>query len=128
MGGMPEPAPGGWPPLGCLPLFAAASPEYADGVQRLIQAANQVYADFARSAEGQTMHGPVALVGDAVGSILLYDALCRDPPAGDTASVFGSDGSIAAAGAGADDAEEASSLAGGRRPNAHLPRQSSTSA
>lgn len=35
-----------WPPLGCLPLFLATSPDYAEAVSRTIQAANQVYAEF----------------------------------------------------------------------------------
>jgi len=35
-----------WPPLGCLPLFLATSPDYAEGVARTIQAANQAYAEF----------------------------------------------------------------------------------
>lgn len=35
-----------WPPLGCLPLFAASSPDYVDAVNRSVLAANQAYAEF----------------------------------------------------------------------------------
>ena len=35
-----------WPPLGCLPLFAASSSEYNDNVTRTVLAANRVYAQF----------------------------------------------------------------------------------
>ena len=81
-----------WPPLGCLPLFAASSPEYSDSVTRLIQLANQTYAEFIKSPEGTGFSGPVTIVGDAVGSILLYDALCKGQ---DGPSRFGSENSIA---------------------------------
>jgi hypothetical protein len=82
-----------WPPLGCLPLFAASSPEYADTVTRAILAANQAYAEFLKSPEGSGFSGSVAVVGDAAGSILLYDALCKSEP--DMHSHFGSENSIA---------------------------------
>ena len=45
-GGGASGMPTAWPPLGCLPLFAASSPEYADAVTRTVLAANRVYADF----------------------------------------------------------------------------------
>ena len=35
-----------WPPLGCLPLFAASSPDYVDVVNRSVLAANHAYAEF----------------------------------------------------------------------------------
>lgn len=82
-----------WPPLGCLPLFAASSPEYADTVARTILAANQAYAEFLKSPEGAGFSGSVAVVGDAAGSVLLYDALCKSEP--DIHSHFGSENSIA---------------------------------
>nr|CAG4636761.1 EOG090X00NX [Ceriodaphnia reticulata] len=82
-----------WPPLGCLPLFAASSPEYADTVTRTILAANQAYTEFLKSPEGAGFSGSVAVVGDAAGSILLYDALCKSEP--DIHSHFGSENSIA---------------------------------
>nr|CAG4646797.1 EOG090X00NX [Megafenestra aurita] len=82
-----------WPPLGCLPLFAASSPEYAETVTRTILAANQAYAEFLKSPEGAGFNGSVAVVGDAAGSVLLYDALCKSEP--DIHSHFGSENSIA---------------------------------
>ena len=45
-GGGASGMPSAWPPLGCLPLFAASSPEYADAVTRTVLAANRVYTDF----------------------------------------------------------------------------------
>nr|CAG4638237.1 EOG090X00NX [Cyclestheria hislopi] len=86
-----------WPPLGCLPLFAASSPEYTESVLRAVQTANQCYFDFLKSPEGAGFTGSVAIVADAVGSILLYDALCKGH---DGPSRFGSENSIA------EDAEE----------------------
>lgn len=82
-----------WPPLGCLPLFAASSPEYADTVTRTILAANQAYAEFLKSPEGAGFSGPVTAVGDSAGSVLLFDALCKAEP--DMHSHFGSENSIA---------------------------------
>ncbi|XP_045032292.1 protein retinal degeneration B isoform X2 [Daphnia magna] len=93
-----------WPPLGCLPLFAASSPEYADTVNRTIMAANLAYSEFLKSPEGSGFSGSVAVVADAAGSVLLYDALCKsssssdchDGGVGDIHSHFGgSDNSIA---------------------------------
>ena len=87
-----------WPPLGCLPLFAASSLEYADTVTRTILAANVAYSDFLKSPEGCGFSGAVAVVADAAGSVLLYDALCKsaDQDGGDIQSHFGgSDNSIA---------------------------------
>ena len=79
-----------WPPMGCLPLFAATSPEYSDAVARTVTAANQVYSEFIRSPEGANFSGNVTVVGDSAGSILLYDALCRS----EHDARFGSDNSI----------------------------------
>ena len=81
-----------WPPLGCLPLFAASSPDYTDAVHRCVLAANQTYAEFIKSPEGAGFSGMVAVVADAVGSILLYDVLCKEQ---DGQSRCGSENSIA---------------------------------
>jgi len=89
-----------WPPLGCLPLFAASSPDYVDVVNRSVLAANQAYAEFIKSPEGAGFCGTVSVVADAVGSIPLYDALCREQ---DGQSRCGSENSIA------EDPEEAAS-------------------
>ncbi|KAK8759334.1 hypothetical protein V5799_003031 [Amblyomma americanum] len=78
-------------PLGALPLFAVSSPEYPDLVSRTVCAANQAYHDFLKSEQGQGFAGQVALIGDSVGSILGFDALCR---AAQMSSRYGSENSI----------------------------------
>lgn len=64
-------------PIGAIPLFACTSPEYREVVARVITNANNVYHEFLRSFEGRGFTGNVVFVGDGVGSILGYDALCR---------------------------------------------------
>ncbi|XP_077510222.1 retinal degeneration B isoform X1 [Amblyomma americanum] len=78
-------------PLGALPLFAVSSPEYPDLVSRTVCTANQAYHDFLKSEQGQGFAGQVALIGDSVGSILGFDALCR---AAQMSSRYGSENSI----------------------------------
>uniref|UniRef100_A0A672I7M6 Phosphatidylinositol transfer protein membrane associated 2 n=1 Tax=Salarias fasciatus TaxID=181472 RepID=A0A672I7M6_SALFA len=63
-------------PLAALPLLATAAPQYQDAVSTVILRANQVYADFLRSAEGAGFTGQVCVIGDCVGGILGFDALC----------------------------------------------------
>lgn len=65
-------------PIGAIPLFASSSTEYHDAVSRAISCANSVYQEFIKSEEGRGFNGQVALVGDSMGSILAYDALCRN--------------------------------------------------
>lgn len=64
-------------PIGAIPLLASSTPDYSDAVSRVISGANQVYHEFVKSDEGRGFNGQVSLVGDSVGSILAYDALCR---------------------------------------------------
>ncbi|KAJ8263704.1 hypothetical protein COCON_G00161610 [Conger conger] len=64
-------------PLAALPLLATSSPLYQDAVATVIMRANQVYGDFLRSLEGATFSGQVCLIGDCVGGILGFDALCN---------------------------------------------------
>ncbi|KAL1140219.1 hypothetical protein AAG570_000151 [Ranatra chinensis] len=64
-------------PIGAIPLLASGAPEHVEAVSRTIQTANGVYADFIRSAEGKGFNGSVCFIGDSVGSILAFDALCR---------------------------------------------------
>ncbi|KAG5840208.1 hypothetical protein ANANG_G00186400 [Anguilla anguilla] len=64
-------------PLAALPLLATSSPQYQDAVAAVILRANQVYADFIRSLEGAGFSGQVCLIGDCVGGILGFDALCN---------------------------------------------------
>ncbi|CAL1616584.1 unnamed protein product [Knipowitschia caucasica] len=63
-------------PLAALPLLATSSPTYQDAVVTVIARANQAYADFLKSLEGATFSGQVCLIGDCVGGILGFDALC----------------------------------------------------
>ncbi|XP_048100485.1 membrane-associated phosphatidylinositol transfer protein 2-like [Alosa alosa] len=63
-------------PLAALPLLATSSPQYQEAVATVITRANQVYADFIRSLDGVAFSGQVCLIGDCVGGILGFDALC----------------------------------------------------
>uniref|UniRef100_A0A6I8R6A4 Phosphatidylinositol transfer protein membrane associated 2 n=1 Tax=Xenopus tropicalis TaxID=8364 RepID=A0A6I8R6A4_XENTR len=63
-------------PLAALPLLATSSPQYLEAVATVIHRANQVYAEFTKSQEGMSFTGQVCLVGDCVGGILGFDALC----------------------------------------------------
>nr|XP_055063620.1 membrane-associated phosphatidylinositol transfer protein 2 isoform X4 [Misgurnus anguillicaudatus] len=63
-------------PLAALPLLATSAPHYQDAVATVIVRANQVYGDFIKSLEGATFTGQVCLIGDCVGGILGFDALC----------------------------------------------------
>ncbi|NWU15264.1 PITM2 protein, partial [Cephalopterus ornatus] len=63
-------------PLAALPLLATSSPQYQEAVATVIVRANQAYSDFIKSQEGTSFNGQVCLVGDCVGGILGFDALC----------------------------------------------------
>uniref|UniRef100_A0A4W4HBP8 DDHD domain-containing protein n=1 Tax=Electrophorus electricus TaxID=8005 RepID=A0A4W4HBP8_ELEEL len=63
-------------PLAALPLLATSAPQYQDAVAVVIVRANQVYADFVKSLGGAAFSGQVCLIGDCVGGILGFDALC----------------------------------------------------
>uniref|UniRef100_A0A673ZD15 Phosphatidylinositol transfer protein membrane associated 2 n=1 Tax=Salmo trutta TaxID=8032 RepID=A0A673ZD15_SALTR len=63
-------------PLAALPLLATSAPQYQEAVATVIMRANQVYNDFIRSLDGTTFSGQVCLIGDCVGGILGFDALC----------------------------------------------------
>ncbi|XP_017344550.1 membrane-associated phosphatidylinositol transfer protein 2 isoform X6 [Ictalurus punctatus] len=63
-------------PLAALPLLATSAPQYQDAVAAVIVRANQVYGDFIKSLEGTAFSGQVCLIGDCVGGILGFDALC----------------------------------------------------
>ncbi|XP_076344495.1 protein retinal degeneration B-like isoform X3 [Tachypleus tridentatus] len=78
-------------PLGCMPLFALSSPEYQEYVSRAVAAANQTYHEFLKSDEGHGFSGQVVVIGDSMGAVLLYDALCRTSQLN---SRYGSEGSI----------------------------------
>lgn len=78
-------------PLGALPLFAVSSTEYPDHIARTVNAANQAYHDFLKSEQGLGFTGQVVLIGDSMGSVLGFDALCRTNQLG---SRYGSENSI----------------------------------
>ncbi|XP_061589842.1 membrane-associated phosphatidylinositol transfer protein 2-like isoform X2 [Cololabis saira] len=63
-------------PLAALPLLATSAPQYQDAVATVILRANQVYSDFNKSSEGASFNGQVCVIGDCVGGILGFDALC----------------------------------------------------
>uniref|UniRef100_A0A8C9R928 Membrane-associated phosphatidylinositol transfer protein 3 n=1 Tax=Scleropages formosus TaxID=113540 RepID=A0A8C9R928_SCLFO len=63
-------------PLAALPLLAIASPHYQDAVATVIARANQVYHAFLQSPDGLGFTGQVCLIGDCVGGVLCFDALC----------------------------------------------------
>ncbi|KAJ6655788.1 hypothetical protein lerEdw1_004841 [Lerista edwardsae] len=72
-------------PLAALPLLAISSPQYQDAVAMVISRANQVYNEFLRSPDGTGFSGQVCLVGDCVGGILGFDAICYSTmPAGES--------------------------------------------
>ncbi|XP_023198773.1 membrane-associated phosphatidylinositol transfer protein 2 isoform X4 [Xiphophorus maculatus] len=67
-------------PLAALPLLATSSPQYQDALATVIVRANQVYSEFIKSQDGATFSGQVCLIGDCVGGILGFDALCNSTP------------------------------------------------
>lgn len=64
-------------PIGAIPLIATTSPEYAEAVTKTINSANAVYNEFIKSEDGKGFNGQVSIVGDSMGSVLVYDALIR---------------------------------------------------
>ncbi|XP_074774423.1 membrane-associated phosphatidylinositol transfer protein 1 isoform X2 [Athene noctua] len=64
-------------PLAALPLLATSSGSYQHAVGTVIARANQAYSSFLHSGEGAGFCGQVVLLGDCVGSILGFDALCQ---------------------------------------------------
>ncbi|NWX49973.1 PITM1 protein, partial [Steatornis caripensis] len=64
-------------PLAALPLLATSSGGYQHAVGAVIARANQAYGAFLHSAEGAGFCGQVVLLGDCVGGILGFDALCQ---------------------------------------------------
>ncbi|XP_066591659.1 protein retinal degeneration B isoform X3 [Prorops nasuta] len=64
-------------PIGAIPLLASSTPDYQEAVSRVVIGANQVYQDFLKNDEGKGFSGQICIIGDSVGSILAYDALCR---------------------------------------------------
>ncbi|XP_066108307.1 membrane-associated phosphatidylinositol transfer protein 1 [Saccopteryx bilineata] len=69
-------------PLAALPLLATSSSRYQGAVATVIARTNQAYAAFLRSSEGAGFCGQVVLIGDGVGGILGFDALCHSAGTG----------------------------------------------
>ncbi|XP_062973016.1 membrane-associated phosphatidylinositol transfer protein 1 isoform X2 [Elgaria multicarinata webbii] len=64
-------------PLAALPLLATSSGSYQNAVATVISRTNQAYANFIHSPDGTGFCGQVLLIGDCVGGILAFDALCQ---------------------------------------------------
>ncbi|NXY59255.1 PITM1 protein, partial [Callaeas wilsoni] len=64
-------------PLAALPLLATSSGTYQHAVGTVITRANQAYTAFLHSGEGTGFCGQVVLLGDCMGGILGFDALCQ---------------------------------------------------
>nr|XP_032823820.1 membrane-associated phosphatidylinositol transfer protein 2-like isoform X2 [Petromyzon marinus] len=62
--------------LSVLPLLATSSPQYQEAVSTLIHRINLAHRAFLSSSEGTAFQGKVCLVGDGVGGIMGFDALC----------------------------------------------------
>lgn len=64
-------------PIGAIPLLSVTSPEFHDTVNKTVAAANIVYHEYLKSDEGHGFSGQIVMLGDSMGSLLAYEALCR---------------------------------------------------
>ncbi|XP_054155190.1 protein retinal degeneration B-like isoform X2 [Oppia nitens] len=64
-------------PIGALPVFAISSHEYYENVSKVISTTNHIYSEFLKSEEGLGFCGQVCLIGDSIGSVIGFDAMCR---------------------------------------------------
>lgn len=83
-------------PMTALPLFACSTPEYDDHLSTTIGALNGAYQEFLKSTEGFGFNGQVVLIGDSLGSVLAFDAICRtvNHSSDGAGSHFGSESSL----------------------------------
>ncbi|KAI4556025.1 hypothetical protein MJT46_014648 [Ovis ammon polii x Ovis aries] len=103
-------------PLAALPLLAISSPQYQDAVATVIERANQVYAEFLKSPDGIGFSGQVSLIGDCVGGLLAFDAICYSAgPTGDSPGSSSRKGSFSSTQDALVVVEEECSLAGSKR-------------
>nr|XP_023411909.1 membrane-associated phosphatidylinositol transfer protein 3 [Loxodonta africana] len=103
-------------PLAALPLLAISSPQYQDAVATVIERANQVYGEFLKSSDGVGFSGQVCLIGDCVGGLLAFDAICYSAgPSGDSPGSSSRKGSISSTQDSPVVVEENCSLAGSKR-------------
>ena len=74
-----------------IPLLALANRQnYKSQLSKFTRICNQVYQDFLLSKEGQNFQGQVVVIGDSIGSLLVYDSLCLPNnvfPSGDDSSL-----------------------------------------
>jgi len=65
-------------PFSTLPLLALADPHnHRTRLANFVRECNRVYHDFLASNEGHSFQGQVVVIGDSLGSILVYDSLCK---------------------------------------------------
>ncbi|XP_062523051.1 membrane-associated phosphatidylinositol transfer protein 2-like isoform X2 [Corticium candelabrum] len=64
-------------PLELMSIFAVSQPEYQEIVGDVVVTANDVFEEFLQSEEGQNFVGHVCIIGDCMGGVLAYDALCN---------------------------------------------------
>jgi hypothetical protein len=65
-------------PFNTLPLLALANQsQYRTSLIAFTRECNRVYREFLASSEGAHFQGQVCIVGDSLGSLLVYDALCQ---------------------------------------------------
>lgn len=64
-------------PIGAIPLLTVCTQDFVDATNRTIAQANQIYAEFLNSEDGDGFNGQVVILADSIGSILAHDALCR---------------------------------------------------
>ncbi|KAL6092468.1 hypothetical protein STEG23_019197 [Scotinomys teguina] len=82
-------------PLAALPLLAISSPQYQNAVATVIERANHIYGEFLKSSDGIGFSGQVCLIGDCVGGLLAFDAICYSAgPSGDSPGSSSRKGSI----------------------------------
>lgn len=64
-------------PFNTLPLLALANrTQYKSSLKKFVRECNQVYQQFLNSPDGHSFQGQVVIVGDSLGSLLVYDSLC----------------------------------------------------
>ncbi|XP_062138241.1 protein retinal degeneration B isoform X6 [Drosophila sulfurigaster albostrigata] len=89
-------------PIGAIPLLAVASPEFQETVNKTVAAANIVYHEFLKSEEGHGFSGQIVMLGDSMGSLLAYEALCRGNGSATQPNTSSNQSQTPATGAGGD--------------------------
>ncbi|XP_028400349.1 protein retinal degeneration B-like isoform X2 [Dendronephthya gigantea] len=65
-------------PVSSLSILAACSSGYSEMIDATITRANTVYREFLNSDAGAGFIGEVCIVGDCVGALLAYEAMCQE--------------------------------------------------